>query len=96
MLESKFQKSVIDELKARFPGIVILKNDPSYIQGFPDLTLLWENTWATLECKGSERSPKRPNQEFYVNKLNEMSFSSFIYPENKEDILHELEEYFMA
>lgn len=96
MLESKFQRSVIDEIKDRFPGAIVIKNDPSYIQGFPDLTVLWKEHWAALECKASSRATYRPNQEYYVKKLDDMSFASIIYPENKEEILDELEEFFMA
>ena len=39
-LESKFQKELIDEIKREYPGCIILKNDPDYIQGFPDWTIL--------------------------------------------------------
>lgn len=94
MKENKFQSSLIQELKVRFPGCIILKNDPNYIQGFPDLTILWNERWAVLECKASENSPKRPNQEYYVDLLNSMSFSDFIYPENRQEVLDDLERTF--
>lgn len=94
MRENKFQKSVIDELKERFPGCIILKNDPSYCQGIPDLIILWEDRWATLECKRSEDAPHQPNQDYYVEKMDEMSFSAFIYPENRQEVLDDLERTF--
>lgn len=94
MRENKFQSRLIHELKVRFPGCIILKNDPNYIQGFPDLTILWHEKWAALECKASEDSPRRPNQEYYVNLLNSMSFSDFIYPENRQEVLDDLERSF--
>lgn len=94
MLESKFQKEVIDELKERLPGCIVMKNDSSYIQGIPDLTVLYKKRWATLECKKEERASHQPNQDYYVGMMNNMSFSRFIYPENKEEVLNELEQAF--
>ena len=95
-LESSFQSKLIKELKNRFPGSIVIKNDSSYIQGIPDLLILYEDMWATLEVKKNASSPHRPNQDYYVDLMNQMSFSSFIYPENKEDVLDELEDFFMA
>lgn len=94
MLESDFQTKLIRELKKMFPGCIITKNDPNYIQGFPDLTILYNDKWATLECKKSSRAKKQPNQDYYVGRMNEMSFSSFICPENKEEVLYELQQTF--
>jgi|SRR5690606_10403890 len=93
-LESKFQSDLIKELKDMFPGSIVLKNDPNYIQGIPDLTIFWNNKWATLEVKKSAKATQRPNQEYYVNTMREMSYSSFIYPENKEAVLLELQRSF--
>lgn len=94
MLESDFQAKLIRELKQMFPGCIITKNDPNYIQGFPDLIILYNDKWATLECKRSSRAKKQPNQNYYVGRMNEMSFSRFICPENKEEVLHELQQAF--
>ena len=93
-LESKFQKELIDEIKREYPGCIVLKNDPDYIQGFPDWTILWEDKWAVLEAKRAKNSRKQPNQEHYVEKLDSMSFSRFVYPENKEEVLNELRKTF--
>lgn len=90
MLENKFQSKLIKELKEEFPGCMVLKNDPTYIQGVPDLLVLYKDRWAGLEVKKSAKAKHQPNQDYYVNKMNEMSYSSFIYPENKEDVLNEL------
>ena len=92
MLENKFQSNLIKELKVRFPGCMVLKNDPTYIQGIPDLLILYNNKWASLEVKKNENAKHRPNQDYYVEKMNDMSFSAFIFPENKEDVLHDLEQ----
>lgn len=93
-LESKFQKEFIDEAKSRYPGCVALKNDSSYIQGFPDWTLLYKNKWAVLEMKKERGAHKQPNQEYYVDKLDNMSFSRFVYPENKDEVFAELDKLF--
>lgn len=94
MLESGFQSKLIKELKHEFPGCIVLKNDARYIQGVPDLLVLYKDKWAALECKQASASTKRPNQEHYVKRMNDMSFSSFIYPENKEEVLNELHKAF--
>lgn len=91
MKESEFQSGLIKDIKSRFPGCIVLKNDPNYIQGIPDLLILQEDRWAALEVKKSRSSKKRPNQEYYVGRMNEMSYASFIYPENKEEVLDEME-----
>lgn len=93
-LESKFQKELINEIKQEFPGCVVMKNDAEYIQGIPDLTILHKDKWAALEVKKTATANKRPNQEYYVDKLNDMSYSRFVYPENKEEVLNELHQLF--
>lgn len=97
--ENTFQRRLKKEIKDRFPGCYILKNDPTIIQGIPDLTILYNDKWATLEVKRSKeeltKNP-RPNQDKHVERMNRMSFSAFIYPENKEEILDELEQSFKA
>lgn len=95
-LERDFQSQLIKDLKIIFPGCMVMKLDSGYIQGIPDLLVLWNDKWATLECKRSARSSHRPNQSYYVDKMNEMSFSRFIFPENKEEVLDELQQAFRA
>lgn len=94
MLESKFQTNLIKELTRIFRGCVVLKNDANYIQGFPDLTILYKDKWAVLECKRSATASLQPNQEYYVDELDTMSFARVIYPENKEEVLDELQRSF--
>lgn len=94
--ESAFQKGLINDLKKRFPGCMVLKNDPNYIQGIPDLLVLYEGRWAALECKKAKQASHQPNQDYYVERMNEMSFSRFVYPENKEIILDELQQSFQS
>lgn len=96
MLESTFQSKLIKELKSMFPGCIVTKNDPNYIQGFPDLTVFYKNKWATLEVKRSSTANIQPNQRHYVEQMDEMSFARFICPENKEEVLHDLQQAFEA
>lgn len=93
-LESGFQDKLIRELKALFPGCMVFKMDQ--IQGIPDLLVLYGKTWFSLENKKSANAKKQPNQEYYVDLMNKMSFSRFICPENKEEVLHELQSTFKA
>lgn len=96
MRENKFQGDLIKELKTMFPGIIIMKNDANYIQGIPDLILLYNDKWAALECKQSKGAKHRPNQDYYIDKMSNMSYASFIYPENKEEVLLELQNTFTS
>ena len=96
MLESKYQANLIKKLKGMFEGCIVMKNDSSYIQGIPDLLILYGNKWASLECKKTANASKRPNQEYYVGLMNKMSFSRFISPENEEEVLRDLSKAFKA
>lgn len=96
MLESKFQTKVIRRLRSLFPGCVILKNDPNYLQGILDWTILFEDKWAMLEIKASRISREQPNQHYYAEILDDMSFAAFIFPENEEEVLRELQQAFQS
>lgn len=90
MKESVFQAKLIREIKKRFPGAIVLKNDPNYIQGFPDLTVLYKDRWAVLEIKQSEKASHQPNQNFYILQADKMSVGRFVYPENMMEVLDDL------
>lgn len=90
MLESKFQANLIKKIKAEYPGCIVMKNDSSYIQGIPDLLVLYKDKWVSLECKKNANARHQPNQDYYVEQMNKMSFSRFIYPENEKEVLDEL------
>lgn len=94
MKENQFQAKLIKEIKERFPGCIVMKNDSGYIQGFPDLTILYGKHWAALECKRRADANRQPNQSYYVDKLNTMSYAQFISPENKEEVLNGLQRSF--
>ena len=87
-LESGFQDKLKNELKERFPGCMVFKMDQ--VQGIPDILVLFRNKWASLECKQHAKAKRQPNQEYYVGRMDEMSFSRFISPENKDEVLSEL------
>ena len=92
--ENEFQSKLKKELKERYEGCIVTKLDANDIQGIPDLLILYKNKWATLENKKDSKATKQPNQDYYVNKMNDMSFSKFIYPENKKEVLEELDKFF--
>ena len=92
--ENVFQASLIRTIKNLLPGCIVLKLDPNYIQGIPDLLILYGITWAALECKKTENAPHRPNQDYYVKTMNIMSFATFVYPENVQQVLKDMINYF--
>ncbi len=94
MKESRFQSHLKKRLRTLFPGCIILKNDPNDLQGFPDLTILYGEHWAVLECKREEEASRRNNQDYYVDLCADMSFGAFVYPENEEDVIDALQQAF--
>lgn len=95
-LENRFKTELIKELKLIFPGCMVMHLDPNEIQGIPDLIVLYKDKWAVLEGKKNANASHRPNQDYYVDKMNEMSYAAFIYPENKEEVLNELQQAFCS
>ena len=94
MTENQYQAKLINKLRQMFPGCIILKNDPTYQQGVPDLIILWNDYWASLEVKPRGEFYAQANQVYFVNKLDEMSFAAFIFPENEEEVLNALQQAF--
>ena len=94
MLERDYQKQLVKKLKDIFPGCKVLKQDAQLKQGVPDLLVLYKDKWAALEVKTSHDATHRPNQNYNVEQMNEMSYAAFIYPENEEKILSELRGWF--
>lgn len=94
---SGFKRKFMDELEERYPGCILLHLDPNgNFQGIPDLLMLWGGLWAAFEVKASANAARRPNQPYYVEQFNHLSFAAFVYPENQEAVLHELEKEFSA
>lgn len=96
MLESSYQTDLIHRIRRALPGCFVLKNDTDYLQGIPDLLVLYRDRWAMLEVKASADAPLRPNQEYYIVQFNSMSFAAFVYPENEEAVLSALQYAFSA
>lgn len=92
--ENAYQNALIKTLNQMFPGCWIIKQDSGYMQGIPDLLVLHRDKWAMLEVKASDRSAAQPNQEYYIGKAAYMSFGAFIYPENEEEVLRDLQQTF--
>ena len=91
MLENKFKQKLKKKIQARLPGSLVLHLDPNDIQGIPDMLVLYNDRWAALEGKKDSRASHRPNQDYWVKRMAEMSFASFIFPENEEEVLDDLE-----
>lgn len=94
--ESKFEQDTIAEIREMFPGCIVLKNEPGYLQGVPDRLILFGAQWAALEFKRSADEAPQPNQPWYIHEMNAMSFAAFIYPENKDEVLYGLQHAFRA
>ena len=92
MTENQYQAKLIKRLERMFPGCLVLKNDPDYRQGILDLTIFFGDRWAMLEPKASRRAKHQPNQDYYVDLANGMSFAAFIYPEIEEEVLSALQQ----
>lgn len=91
MRESEFQRKLIKKIEERLPGCIVMKNDANYRQGFPDLSIFYGNRWATLEVKANGSAHHQPNQDYWVSRCSDMSYSAFIFPENEEVILDDME-----
>lgn len=94
--EGDFQRDLIQRIELMFPGALVLKNDPTYLQGIPDLSVFYKDRWATIEDKRSAHALHQPNQDYYVDLMNRMSFSAFAFPENMEEVLDALQRTFRA
>ena len=94
--EREYQSDLIGRIKRRFPDCKVLKNDSGYTQGIPDLSVFWKSHWAYLEVKESKDAKHQPNQDYYIDWARENSFGSFIYPENEEDVLNDMERSFQT
>jgi len=93
-LESVFKQELIHKIQRQFPGAIVLKLDANNIQGIPDNFIVWEDRWSAFEAKRSALAPHQRNQDYYVKLMNTMSLTAFVYPENEEWYLNELQQAF--
>lgn len=96
LLENRFQSKLIKRIKKQFDGCTVLKNDPKYLQGFPDIIVLYKDKFAILEVKRKKDAIHQPNQDYYIDKYSPFIFASFVYPENVEEVLYEMERSFRS
>lgn len=94
MKENQYQGGLIKKIEKRFPGSLVMRTNSEHIQGLPDLLILYKEHWAALEVKASDDAPVQPNQSYYINLLDNLSFAAYIYPENEEEILSALQQAF--
>jgi hypothetical protein len=97
--EGRFKEKLIKDIEKEFPGCIVTKLEADYKNGIPDVLILHKNKWASLECKKdkNEVTKERPNklaQDHYVSTMDNMSFSRYVYPENKKEVLNELKVHF--
>lgn len=97
--ENRYQASLIKRIKERFPGCIVIKAPSNYIQGIPDLLILYRDHWAALECKRGLKEVEtaryhEANQDYYVQLMNDMSFASFISPEIESEVLDAVQQSF--
>ncbi len=91
MLESEFKEIVKDEIRDRFPDLD-LDFVTTISRSMPDMIILAPACyWAALEFKRSKNSPHRPNQDHHIERLRKKGYATFVYPENLEVVLDELE-----
>jgi len=98
--EGKFKAKLIEKLEERYPDFIITKLEADLKNGIPDIVILGDKKrWATLEAKKNKEEVTKPRrnkkaQDYYVSKMGKMGYSSYVYPENEEEVLSELEDYF--
>lgn len=92
--EAMFKLELKEKLEKLFPGCIVLNTDPSFLQGFPDLLILYRDKWALLECKNSIRASFQPNQVYWIDRAREWAYSNFVYPENVNEVLDDLQQSF--
>lgn len=79
-IESNFQADLKKEIETLFPGAVIMKNDPNDIQGIPDLTVIWRDHWAWLECKTRNKCSQTVEPRFLYSVCTPLFFRGFYLP----------------
>lgn len=99
--EEVYQANLIRRLEHMFPGCVVVRLDPRFVdfyvegkrysQGVADILILFGSRWAMLEVKAAIDAPVQPNQPYFINMFDALSYAAFISPENEEEILYDLQ-----
>lgn len=95
--ENEYQAGVIKKLKDLVKPIdgEVIKLNPKQIQGIPDWEIIANGKYALLEIKRDKDAGHRPNQDYYIEKHSKRgAFTSFMYPENEEQVISGLKKYF--
>lgn len=94
-IESGFQGRLREKIKTLLPDCIVMKTDAINHQGIPDLCIMCRGKCAFIECKGSKTAHHQPNQDAWVEWLNNQGFfAAFAYPENVNEVLIDLQWYF--
>ncbi len=97
MLESKFKKRTERRIRKRLQRVKIyIVKSSTEVRSAPDLFILGSGMWAALEFKKHKDADRQPNQEHIIDYLDNMSYATFVYPENVEGVLDDLEELFTS
>lgn len=91
MTENKYQADLVKEIRSWGDDFFVFPMDGSVYQGFQDILILYKDTYAVLEVKVAEDSEHQPNQDWYVQYFAQYVFSSFIWPEIEQEVLHDLQ-----
>lgn len=94
VLERDFQHKLVKRLRTEIPGSIVMKADANQVQGIPDLLILAHGRFASLEVKRSASASHRPNQDYFVQKINDDGgFASFVDPSNEDDVVDRVKRY---
>lgn len=91
-LERDYQHYLIKKIEDEvIPGCIVLKNNANLRTGIPDLVVFFKRRYAMLEVKPYWNAALQPNQDWYIDLFDHWSFGAFIFPENEEEVLRELQ-----
>ncbi len=97
MLESEFKKRTIQRIKDRLPSLDLdFINTKPFNRSMPDTFVIGPWCWAALEFKRSEDADQQANQDYHIERLNRKGYARFVFPENVEEVLDDLEAVFSS
>lgn len=106
MREDVYHTKLVKRLDHTFPGCIIVRLDPRFVdfyidgerysQGVLDILVLYRGRVAALELKRARTAAKQANQEYFVQQFGDVCFAAFIFPENEEEVLNDLQQAFSS